>query len=204
MFNTLGLILMIGGFFIIVKKKVPAILAGTHGDQISGWYARLIGILLTLPYLLGMVSEHTSFIHTREIIYGTGNPVGIISVIIIVPTVVIMIRLKKQPLDSLDTGEVNLPSIDTESKIAGKAQAAIVNAVLSLTGLPAVIFSPLAIVFAGQALHLIDKNKVGKKYFKWSLIALIVATIDLLGVICVFIFIYLLSLSKYTPPTISR
>ena len=56
------------------------------------------------------------------------------------------------------------PVNDIEAKIAKKSQGALMYTIFSATGFAAVICCPLAIVYANQALKLIDENRVGEQY----------------------------------------
>lgn len=51
-----------------------------------------------------------------------------------------------------------------EALISKKANEALIYALVGAMGLSAVVFCPLAIVYASQAIKLIDQHQLGEKY----------------------------------------
>ena len=56
------------------------------------------------------------------------------------------------------------PLAQTEKVIAKKAQGALLYAIFGILGFAAVVVEPLAFIYAGQALRLIDEHHVGEQH----------------------------------------
>lgn len=66
---------------------------------------------------------------------------------------------------------------EIEAAIAKKSQGALMYAIFSATGAAALICCPLAIIYASQALKLINENHVGEQHRSKAQIARIIAII---------------------------
>jgi hypothetical protein len=66
-----------------------------------------------------------------------------------------------------------------EARISKKANGALAYALLGIFGVSAIRLCPLAIIYAGQALQLIDQYAIGERYRSTAKLARIVA-----GAIC--------------------
>ena len=147
--------MLIGGIYAIITAKVPSFLVGGGKYQVEGTVARLFGVLLILPLPVAFLGGIIFALLFGE--DGTGYAVifeliTVFGVAIIATVLVRVVGKKIEPIN------------DTEATIAKKSQGALMYAIFSITGFAALICCPLAIVYANQALNLIDENRVGEQY----------------------------------------
>jgi hypothetical protein len=155
MLFILEIAMLIGGIYSIFSAKVPTFLFGGGKYQVEGTVARLFGVLLILPiplaFLGGIILVLLGI--DNSALYTTILELVIVFGIAILATVLMRITGKRVEY-------VN----DIEATIAKKSQGALVYAIISVTGVAALICSPLAIVYASQALKLIDEHQVGEQH----------------------------------------
>jgi hypothetical protein len=147
--------MFMGGIYSIISARVPSFLVGGGKYKVEGRQARIFGILLLLPLsialwdglLLGLLIGDSGVDYVRTVEFLVFLGVSLLSII--------FIRV---------FGKKNQPVNDIESVISRKAIGSLVYAILSAPGLTALICCPLAVVYANQALSLIDEHGVGVQY----------------------------------------
>lgn len=158
--------MFIGGIYSIVSARVPSFLVGGGKYQVEGRTARIFGILLLFPLslalwggvVLGVVfgEDGVDYVLMMEFLVVLG--VALLSVIFIR-----VFGVKSQPVN------------DIESVISRKAIGSLVYAILSAPGITALVCCPLAVVYASQALSLIDEHGVGVQYRRRAKVARVIA-----------------------------
>lgn len=156
MLLLIELLMLVAGLWGLLTGRFPQLLLGGGKYQIEGTNARLLGLLLISPLPL-------SFLGGILLILWLGEPaeeyvamLEIALIFIVLVVTVVAVRLIGKPTASPDSAE---------TIIAKKANGALIYALLSVTGIGAIIFCPLAFVYAGQALRLIDEHPdVGEAY----------------------------------------
>jgi len=147
--------MLIGGIYAIVSAKVPSFLVGGGKYQIEGMTARLFGVLLVLPLPIAFFGGVILILLTGEegTFYATMLEIGTVFVVSLL--VVVLTRVVGKRVE---------PTSDIEATIAKKAQGALMYAIFSATGFAAIICCPLAFIYAGQALKLIEEHGVGEQH----------------------------------------
>jgi hypothetical protein len=147
-------VMLIGGIWTIVTGRVPSFLVGGGKYQVEGLAARLLGFLLVLPLpvaflgglLLGLLFEGGA---------GYATLLELVIVLGVAVSAVVLMRVAGKRVEHVS---------DVEAVIAKKAQGALMYALFSVTGVGALICCPLAFVYAGQALRLMDEHGVGEQH----------------------------------------
>lgn len=155
MLLILELGMLIGGIYAVATGKLPSFLIGGGKYQVEGLKARLFGILFIIPlpvaFLGGVI---LTLLFGEE---GTGYAVGLelAAVLGVLILAIILIRFVGTQVE---------PANNIQATIERKSQGALMYAIFSITGVAALICSPLAIVYANQALKLIDEYNVGEQH----------------------------------------
>lgn len=171
--------MLIGGMYAIFTAKVPSFLVGGGKVQVEGMAARLFGVLFILPLPVSFLGGVILALLLGE----EGKAYATILELIVVFGVAILATVL-----SRFVGKKIEPVNDIEAKIARKAQGALMYAIFSITGFAALICCPLAIVYASQAIKLIDEHHVGEQHrnkantARW--IAIIFTTLWAAAIIC--------------------
>jgi len=175
----LEIAMFIGGLLALIKGEVPSFLVGGGKYKVEGTVARVFGVLLLLPLpiaFLGAIVLILLFGKDGESFAAIIELVAVIGVSIIS---LVLVRIVGQKIE-YESG--------VEEIIAKKAQGSLMYAILSATGFAAIICCPLAIIYANQALKLIDEHGVGEEYRKKTITARSIALIATLlwgvAVIC--------------------
>lgn len=149
--------MMIGGLWALIKGEVPSFLVGGGKYKVEGKIARIIGILLFLPLPISFAGAIILVLMFG--IDGEGYAVifEISTVIIISIIALILVRSGGQKKEYAN---------EVEEIIAKKTQGSMMYAILSATGFAAIICCPLAIIYASQALKLINEHGLGEEYRK--------------------------------------
>jgi hypothetical protein len=155
MLLILEIAMLMGGIYALAAGKVPGFLVGGGKVQIEGTPARLLGVLLILPLPIIFIGGFILALLMGEDAMGYATLLEVIVVIGTGILVVILSRVMGKPLAVENEAEVI---------IARKAQGALMYAILSATGFAALICCPLAIVYANQAIKLIDENGIGEEH----------------------------------------
>lgn len=154
-FLILEIGLLVGGLWALISARVPSFLVGGSRYNVEGRPARLIGILLMLPLpaaiSAGMVLGY--LFGEKGIQYATWVEFG--SVVGACLLAVILVRVVGRPVPYEN---------DMEAVVARKAQGALMYALMTATGVAAIVVCPLAFFYAGQALRLIQEHGVGEQY----------------------------------------
>jgi hypothetical protein len=172
--------MFVGGIWALATGRVPSILIGGGKQSVEGAAARGLGVLLLLPLptvFLGGVLLVFLF-GQPGVQYATWFEIG--AVVGIALLAVILTRVLGKPVEFVD---------DIEATIAKKVQGAMMYAIMSATGVGAIVCCPLAFVYAGQALRMIDAHGVGEQYRGRVRAARVtsgvVTLLWVLGVICI-------------------
>jgi hypothetical protein len=179
MLLILEIAMFVGGIYAIFSAKVPSFLVGGGNYQVEGTTARLFGVLLILPMPIAFIGgiilallfgkDATSYAVILE--------VAIVLGVAIIATVFARVAGKRVE-----------PVNDVEAIIARKSQGALMYAIFSVTGFAALICCPLAIVYANQALKLIDENHIGEQHRNKAqiarVLAIVFAALWVIGIIC--------------------
>lgn len=172
--------MLVGGIYAIVSAKVPSFLVGGGKYQVEGTTARLFGALLILPLPVAFLGGIILALLFGE--DGTGYAV-ILEFIIVFGVAILAAVLARV------AGKRVEPVNDIEATIAKKSQGALMYAIFSFTGFAALICCPLAIVYANQALRLIDENRVGEQHRNKAKTARVIAIVaTLLWVVAIICF----------------
>lgn len=147
--------MLIGGIYAIVTAKVPSFLVGGGKYQVEGTVARLFGILLILPLPVAFLSGIILALLFGEGGTGYAAILEFITVIGIAIFATVLTRIVGKKIE---------PENNIEAIIAKKSQGALMYAIFSISGFAALICCPLAIVYANQAIKLIDENHVGEQH----------------------------------------
>ncbi|MCJ7583027.1 MAG: hypothetical protein MUP98_21120 [Candidatus Aminicenantes bacterium] len=171
MLLILEIAMLLGGLWALIKGEVPSFLVGGGKYKVEGNIARIIGILLLLPLPISFAGAMILVLIFG--IDGEGYAVifEIVTVIIISIIALVLVR---------SVGQKKEYASEVEEIIAKKAQGSLMYAILSATGFAAIICCPLAIVYASQALKLINEHGIGEDYRKKAITSrgiAIVATI---------------------------
>ena len=176
--------MFIGGIYSIVSARVPSFLVGGDEYQVIGRKARIFGILLLLPLsgaLWGGVVLGLRF-GDKGVDYATTMEFLVVLGVALLCIIFIRFFGKKSEL-------VN----DIESVISRKAIGSLVYAILSAPGITALVCCPLAVVYANQALSLIDKHGVGVQYRGKAKVARIFAgVVTMLWLVAIVILVFLI------------
>ncbi len=168
MLLILEIAMLIGGIYALATGTVPAFLVGGGKVKIEGLTARLLGVLLILPLptafvggvlmalLLGEEAANYAALLEIGVVFG-------IALLILIFSRVLGKRIE--------------PENEIEATITKKAQGALMYAILSATGFAALIACPLAIVYANQAIKLIDEHEIGEEHRSKAKTARVIAII---------------------------
>lgn len=170
MLLILEIAMLIGGIYALVTAKVPGFLVGGGKVQIEGLPARLLGVLLILPLPTAFVGGVLLALLVGEEAYNYAALLEIGVVFGIALLVVIISRLLGTRLE---------PESEIEAMITKKAQGALMYAILSATGLAALVCCPLAIIYANQAIKLIDEHGIGEEHRNKAKTARVIAIVPL-------------------------
>jgi len=147
--------MLIGGIYAIATARVPGFLIGGGKYQVEGTTARLFGVLLILPLPIAFIGGFILALLFGE--EGTGYAV-ILELVTVFGVAILSVVLTRV------LGKQVAPVNDVEATIAKKSQGALMYAILSVTGFAALICCPLAIIYANQALKLIDEHGIGEQH----------------------------------------
>ncbi len=173
--------MFVGGIYAIVSAKVPSFLVGGGQYQVEGMVARLFGVLLILPLPVAFLGAILLALLFGE--EGTGYAVilELVTVLGVAILAVVLTRIVGKRIE---------PVNDIEATIAKKSQGALMYAIFSATGFAALICCPLAIVYANQAIKLIDANSVGEQHRSKAKAARVIAIVaTLLWVVAIICFV---------------
>jgi hypothetical protein len=177
---VIEIIMLVGGLWTVITAKVPSLLVGGGKYDVEGTPARVIGGVLMLPLpaalLAGIVlgvlfgEQGLQYAYWFEIALIIGA--GLLAVI--------LMRVAGRPMEQAS---------DAEALIAKKAQGALMYALLTATGVGGIIGCPLAFMYAGQALRLIDEHGAGEGYRGRAMaartIAGVVTGLWVVGLVCI-------------------
>lgn len=148
-------VMLIGGIWTIATGKVPSFLVGGGKYQVEGLAARLLGLLLVLPLPVAFLGAFALGLLFGEDGAGYAALLELAIVLGVAVLAVVLMRVAGKRVEHVS---------DIEAVIAKKAQGALMYALFSVTGVGALICCPLAFVYAGQALRLIDEHGVGEQH----------------------------------------
>ncbi|MBW8012207.1 MAG: hypothetical protein FVQ83_13385 [Chloroflexi bacterium] len=195
----LELAMLAGGIYAVFSGKMPAFLIGGSKRRLNDTTARLIGGLLIMPFpfALFVAFAFNSFYGEDGLSYAS-----IIELVVVFSAAllaVILVRVLGKPLGDVagpgvieGTSDLDLDESSTriESKIAKKAQGALIYAILSIT-LIGIFIQPVAFFYANQAIKLIEEHGVGEQYRSQANAARIVSGLVMLlsaAFICAILF----------------
>ena len=174
--------MLIGGFYIIITSKVPSFLVSGGKYQLEGWSARLIGLFFLLPLPGALLSSLLmAFLFGKQ---GAGYALSFefVLIIVICISVILITRLAGK--------RIEIPN-NIEAKIAKKSQGALIYTLLSMFGITSIVCCPLAIIYATQAIKLINKHGLGENYRRKAKFARFLAVVITSMWVMVFILIIL-------------
>lgn len=151
----LELALLIGGIYALVTARVPSLLVGGGKYQIEGRNARLFGVLLILPIPIVFLSSIILTLLFDDVGSEYVSTLEVMVVFGIAILAVVLMRVVGKPVQHSD---------NVEATIAKKANGSLIYALLTATGFAAIIFCPLAFIYASQAIKLINEHGVGEQY----------------------------------------
>jgi cytochrome b561 len=166
----LEIAMLIGGIYALVTAKVPGFLVGGGKVKIEGLPARLLGVLLILPMPTALVGGVLLALLLGEEAYNYSALLEIGIVFGIALLTLILSRVLGKRIE---------PENEIEASISKKAQGALMYAILSATGLAALVCCPLAIIYANQAIKLIDEHGVGEEHRGKAKTARVIAIVPL-------------------------
>ena len=180
MLLIIEILMLVTGLWAIFAGKAPSFLIGGGKYQIDGMYARLLGVLLILPLPTAFLGAIVLVVLIGEDGTGYAAILEIGTVAIIGIFVMILIRV---------IGKTDAEADPTEALIARKTNGSLIYALLGGTGIGAIIFCPLAFIYANQALRLMEQNpEYWQAYNGRAKIARIIAALFALfwgaGIIC--------------------
>lgn len=155
MLRLLEIAMLIGGIYSIVSAKIPSFLVGGGRNQVDSRTARLFGILWTLPLPIVLISGFVLSFLFGEDAAGFAMKLEFITIFVVALLAVVFIRI---------VGKRTTPVMDLEETISKKAHGALMYALFSATGFAALVCCPLAIIYANQAVNLIDEHGVGRQH----------------------------------------
>ena len=185
MFLIVELAMFVGGIYAIVSAKIPSFLVGGRKYQVEGLAARWFGALLILPLPIAFLGGLILPLLFGE--GGTGYAVilELVTVVGIAILAVVLTRIVGKRVE---------PVNNIEATIEKKAQGALMYAILSATGFAALICCPLAIIYANQAIKLIDENSIGEQHRSKAktarVIAIVATTLWAVAVVCFALFLF--------------
>lgn len=176
MILILEIIFLIAGLWAIATGKLPAFLFGGGHYTAEGTAVRLLGILLILPLPLAFMAGIVLGLLFGEDAPGYAVVTEIVIVIGVAIAASIAFRFVRRPVTTTDSGgQVADDAAKVETRIAKKAQGALIYSLLGILGFTAIVVCPLAFVYASQALRLIDEHKLGERYRNQANLARIIA-----------------------------
>ncbi len=156
MLTIIELILLAGGVYAIVRGRIPSFVIGGADYVVEGLGARFLGLLLTVPFLLSVITK-ILFGAAFGVEATAGSLFVEIPVLFIVSIIVLVgARLIRKPLEP--------ESVDLELVIERKVTGSLIYALLGLIGFAGFVLGPLAYFRAGQALELIEAHGIGQKH----------------------------------------
>ena len=168
MLLILEIAMLIGGIYALISAKVPSLLVGGGKVQIEGLPARLIGVLLILPLPTAFIGGVLMALLLGE---EAANYAVLLEIFVVFGIAILAVILSRV------LGKRIEPENEIEATIAKKAQGALMYAILSATGFAALIACPLAIVYANQAIKLIDEHEVGEEHRGKAKTARVIASV---------------------------
>ena len=166
MLLIIELIMLLGGIYVLIIGKVPSILIGGGNYKLEGTNARLVGLVLILPVPFALLGGFllAVFLGETGVVYAP-----LLEILIVLSIGIVAIILVR------NMGEQIEPTDSTEALIKKKSQGALMYALFSFTGVGAIICCPLAFIYAGQALKLIDQHGVGEEHRRNAVVARAIA-----------------------------
>jgi hypothetical protein len=163
MLCIIELILLAAGLWAMIRGRIPSFLIGGPEYVLEGSGARILGLLLVLPFplsvlvvvLLGLVfdMEASRFSLTVEIL----------NLVLVAIIVFVGARLIRKPR-SIEGGIADDPAAELERVIARKSTGSFIYAILGLLGFAGIVLGPLAYYRAGQALRLMETHGIGHQF----------------------------------------
>ena len=138
-------VMFLGGIYCIITAKVPAFLVGGGFYKVDKWLARSIGVLLLIPLAIATFNKNFPVTDQLSIEIGSLFVIGVL--------VLVLTRVVGKPIETTS---------DIEATIAKKTQRALSYAIMSPVFF--VIFLPVSLINANQALNLIDQHHRGEQY----------------------------------------
>ncbi len=172
--------MLAGGLYSIITAKVPSFLIGGSKYRVEGQTARLFGVLLILPLPVAILGALILTLLFGEKGRGYSIILELVTVFVIAILASVLIRVLGKKTEYVK---------DVEATISKKSQGALVFAIFSIPGFATLICGPLAILYANQALKLINENQVGEQYRSKAktarILALVFLAITLVAIIIV-------------------
>jgi hypothetical protein len=166
MLLVIELIMLVGGIYVLFTAKVPSILVGGRDFQLEGANARLVGLMLILPLPLALLGGFllAVFLGETGVVYASLLEALIVLTIGLIA--ILMVRSMGKRVEYTDS---------TEALIKKKSEGALMYAIFSFTGVGAIVCCPLALIYANQALKLIDQHGVGEEQRRNATVARAIA-----------------------------
>ena len=164
----LGLAMLGGGGYALITGKIPNFLFGGTRYEVTGTSARVIGLVMMIPFpTLFVLPFLTGILFGREArIYAI--ILGYAVLFVVALGSIIAVRIVRHPITTVDDEGTVIedPSV-LESEIARKVKYSTIYLILSVFFGPAgLILCPLVILRNSQALRLIADRRVGQEYVK--------------------------------------
>jgi len=150
------LILLVAGAWALIRGKIPSFVIGGADYVVEGPGARFLGLLLTTPFLLSVLTVILLVLAFGEEAALASFWVEIPVLILVAVATLVGARLIRKPLAP--------EAIDLELVIERKATGSLIYSILGLLGFVGIVLGPLAFYRAGQALELIEAHGIGQKH----------------------------------------